>query len=121
MVKSTLLDDAATTNPGEYATKPTSITPGQSEVSLKVWEDNGVRTGIWEVTPGIFTGTRDGYNEICQILTGKATITEKDGTSFDIGPGSLFVTPAGWEGTWTVHETMRKMWVVQELSAPAQD
>jgi len=27
------------------------------------------------------------------------------------------VTPAGWEGTWTIHETVRKMWVVADLPA----
>lgn len=32
-------------------------------------------------------------NEICHILNGTATITEPDDSSFDIGPGSLFVTP----------------------------
>jgi uncharacterized cupin superfamily protein len=43
--------------------------------------------------------------------------TEADGSSFDIGPGSLFVMPAGWEGNWTIHETLRKMWVVIDLPA----
>lgn len=111
------MNDATTAKPGTHAAKATSTTPGQTEVSLRVWEGDGVITGIWEVTPGTFTSTRDGYNEICQILSGTATITEIDGTSFDIGPGSLFVTPAGWQGSWTVHETMRKMWVVQDVPA----
>jgi uncharacterized cupin superfamily protein len=77
----------------------------------------GLKTGIWEVTPGTFKSTRPGYDEICQILSGTATITEPDGSSFDIGPGSLFVTPAGWEGNWTIHETLPKMWGVIDLPA----
>jgi uncharacterized cupin superfamily protein len=64
---------------------------------------------------------RPGYHEICQILSETATITEPDGSSFDIGPGTLFVTPAGWEGNWTIHwtthETLRKKWVVIDLPA----
>jgi uncharacterized cupin superfamily protein len=117
MVKATVLNDTMTVNAGEHAAKPTSSTPGQTEVSLRVWEGDDVKTGIWEVTPGTFTATREGYNEICQILSGTATITEADGGSFEVGPGSLFVTPAGWRGSWTVHEPLRKMWVVQSLPA----
>jgi uncharacterized cupin superfamily protein len=59
-------------------------------------------------------------DEICQILSGRGTITEPDGTSFEIGPGTLFVTPAGWEGHWTIHETVRKMWVVADVPATTE-
>lgn len=117
MVKATVMSDATTQNPGEHKSKETSVTPGQTEVSLRLWARDDFKTGIWEVTPGTFKSTRPGYDEICQILSGTATITEPDGTSFDIGPGTLFVTPAGWEGHWTIHETLRKMWVVKDLPA----
>ncbi|WP_461162933.1 cupin domain-containing protein [Arthrobacter sp. R4-81] len=114
------MNDTTSVNLGEHVAKATSSTPGQTEVSFKFWEDNGLRTGVWEATPGTFTSTREGYNEICQILSGTATITDENG-SFDIGPGSLFVTPAGWRGSWTVHETLRKMAVVQDLPAQPAD
>ncbi len=117
MVKATVMSDANTINPGEHSPKATSSTPGQTEVSLRLWAREGLKTGIWEVTPGTFASTRPGYDEICQILSGSATITEEDGNSFEVGPGSLFVTPAGWRGTWTIHETLRKMWVVIDLPA----
>ena len=116
MVNATVMSDATTVSPGTSTPKATSTTPGQTEVSLRLWEGKGIRTGIWEVSPGTFNSTRDGYNEICQILSGSATITEADGNSFDVAAGSLFVTPAGWEGTWTVHETLRKMWVVHDIA-----
>ena len=93
-----------------------TTTPGQTEVSLKVWEADGARTGVWEATPGTFTSTREGFNEVCVILSGTATITDESG-SFDIGPGSLFVTPEGWRGSWTVHETLRKVGFGQNLAA----
>lgn len=115
MVKATVMNNANTENPGEHLPKPTSSTPGQTEVSLRLWAREGLKTGIWEATPGVSTSTRPGYDEICQVLSGTATITEEDGTSFEVGPGSLFVTPAGWTGTWTIHETLRKMWVVADL------
>lgn len=115
MVKATIMSDATTASPGEHTPKETSSTPGQTAASLRLWAREGHKTGIWEVTPGTFTSTRPGYDEICQILSGTATIVEEDGTSFEVGPGTLFVTPDGWTGTWTVHETLRKMWVVTDL------
>src|SRR5699024_12866916 len=72
----------------------------------------GIRSGVWEVTPGSFTSARTEYHEMCQIVTGRATIIEEDGTEFEVGPGSLFITPEGWKGKWIVHETLRKSWVV---------
>ncbi|MFC6356053.1 cupin domain-containing protein [Luethyella okanaganae] len=71
--------------------------------------------GVWEVTPGTFTSTRVGYHKMCQIVAGSATIVEPDGRGFEISTGSLFITPEGWEGTWTVHETLRESWVVIPL------
>ena len=82
-----------------------------------LWAWEGLKTGIWEVTLGTFKSTRPGYDGICQILSRTAAIIEPDASSFDIGPGSLFVTPAGWEGNWTVRETLRKKWVVFDLPA----
>ena len=116
LVKATVIN-VATANPGEHIPKSTSVTPGQTEVSFRAWDGEGIRAGIWEVTPGSFSSTRDGFDEICQIISGKATIVEPDGRTFEVGAGSLFVTPAGWEGTWTVHETLRKMWVCADVKA----
>jgi uncharacterized cupin superfamily protein len=114
MVKATVLNEVQTADLGEHVLKATSSTPGQTEVSFTVWEGDGARTGVWEATPGTFTSTREGFNEVCVILSGAATISDENGT-FDIGPGSLFVTPAGWRGSWTVHETLRKVGFVQNL------
>ena len=114
LVKALVITDTTTVDPGKHVVKTTSVTPGQTEASLRAWEGEGIRAGIWEVTPGTFSSSRDGYTEICQILSGRATIAEADGSTYDIGPGSFVVTTAGWEGTWTVHEKLRKMWVVAE-------
>jgi uncharacterized cupin superfamily protein len=85
-------------------------------VSFRLWARDDFKVGIWEATPGVSKAVRHN-DEICQILSGSATITEADGTSFEIGPGTLLVMPVGWEGTWTIHETVRKMWVVKDVPA----
>jgi uncharacterized protein len=117
MTEAVVLSDAFTTPIEPHRAKATSTTPGQTEASAEVWGADGLRTGVWEVTPGTFSSTREGFHEICQILSGRATIEEPSGRTFEIAAGSLFVTPAGWRGTWTVHETLRKSWAVFTLPA----
>jgi uncharacterized cupin superfamily protein len=114
MVKAIVMSDATTAHPGEHTPKENSVTPGQTDVSFRLWDRDDFKVGIWEATPGVSKAIRTN-DEICQILSGSATITEADGTTFDIGPGTLFVMPVGWEGTWTIHETVRKVWVVKDV------
>jgi uncharacterized cupin superfamily protein len=109
--------DAASMSLPVASPKPTSLT-GQTESSLTLWEstDGRVQLGVWECSPGVFTATRDGYDEVAQILFGAASITNDEGQTCEIGPGSVFVTPAGWSGTWTIHDTVRKTYVVRTIS-----
>lgn len=100
---------------GSTQPKPTAITPGQIEAAVTSWSSDGLEAGAWEASPGTFTATRVGYHEVCQIVSGRATITEHDGIAYELSAGDLFVTPAGWHGTWTVHETLRKMFVIYTL------
>ncbi|MEO6826918.1 MAG: cupin domain-containing protein [Microbacteriaceae bacterium] len=92
--------------------KLTSIT-GQFEAALTVWQSQSpTAVGVWECDAGEFPTTRPDYTEVCQILTGTATIVGDDGVTAEIGPGSLLVLPLGWAGTWVVHETLRKTYVI---------
>ena len=103
---------------GPHTPKPTSSTAGQTEAALTVWTAaGGAETGVWEATPGTFTATREGYHEVCQILSGRATITPAGGAPVVVGPGDTLVTPAGWIGVWDVHETLRKTYVVFDAVA----
>lgn len=115
MTAAIVLMDALGASIGEFVAKTTSTTEGQAEASRQIWEGDGVRAGIWEVTPGSFTSTREGFHEYCQILSGRATIEEPDGRTFELSAGDTFITPQGWRGTWHVHEPLRKFWVVQQL------
>jgi uncharacterized cupin superfamily protein len=105
--------DAPSRDLGAPAPKPTSTT-GQQEASAELWTspDGATEVGVWECDPGTFTAVRDGMAEVCQILSGRATITGEDGTVAEVGPGSTLVLPDGWRGTWQVHETVRKTYVM---------
>ncbi|WP_406415758.1 cupin domain-containing protein [Streptomyces sp. NBC_00873] len=114
------LADAVTTDLPTACPKPTSTT-GQQETSHTLWTspDGLVEVGVWECDPGHFTATREGYDEICQVLSGTATVDTEGGESVELRPGATLAMPAGWRGTWQVHETIRKVYVVRTHRAEA--
>ena len=98
-----------------FKPKPTALTEGQEEAAQNLFSsaDGLTNIGVWECTPGRFTGDRRGGAEYCHIIAGRATVTNADGSnSRDIGPGDLLVLPLGWTGEWTIHEHMRKLYVI---------
>lgn len=108
--------DVRTLSLPPHAPKPTSL-DGQSESTAITWTsvDSVVESGVWECTAGTFTASRDGYDEVAVILAGTATVTSDAGDTAEVGPGSTLVTPAGWTGTWTVHQTIRKVYVLRTI------
>jgi uncharacterized cupin superfamily protein len=107
--------DLASVPLGDFADKPTTLTKGQKEASNLLWTsaDGHTKIGVWECTPGRFTADRTAAGEYCHILSGRATVSNADGTgSRDIGRGDLLVLPQGWTGEWVIHEHMRKLFVI---------
>ena len=99
---------------GEFKAKPTSLAADQMEASKVLWKspDNAVSIGVWECTPGAFTATRDGYSEVAHIIAGRCALIPEHGERTEHGPGDLVVTNEGWAGTWEIHETVRKLFVI---------
>ena len=97
-----------------FQDKPTTTTPGQQERSATAWAAAGerVRTGLWECGTGTFSAVRDGVHEICYIVSGRASLRDSVGSVTEIGPGTVLALPAGWTGTWEVHEPVEKMFVL---------
>jgi uncharacterized protein len=73
--------------------------------------DGDLQIGVWECSPGTFSGITGEENEAMLMVAGRATITY-DGGNYDLSPGTLWTTPAGWQSTWEVHQTVRKMYVI---------
>ena len=97
--------------------KPTTKTPGQLEASDILWEsdDGTTKIGIWECSEGTFTADRTSAAEFCHILSGKASIINYDGNGKRVlVGGDLLVLPKGWKGEWTVHEKVKKLFIIQE-------
>ncbi|PDQ34676.1 MAG: hypothetical protein B5766_10145 [Candidatus Lumbricidophila eiseniae] len=105
---------------GSRSPKPTALDRNQMEALLTVWADQqlGAEAGVWEAEPGTFSAHRADYHEICLVLSGSAVLTEDGQPPIQVSAGDLFVTPAGWRGTWTVQETLRKVFVVIDQVGP---
>src|SRR5689334_8553281 len=67
--------------------------------------------GVWECTPGPSYWALETHEAI-HILSGRMTVTPDGGQPQDIGPGDCAVFPRGWRGTWQIHETIRKLYVL---------
>ncbi|MFF0221253.1 cupin domain-containing protein [Streptomyces sp. NPDC004629] len=89
------------------------IVAGTPEVTGKVvWEspDGRQLRGIWQITPGVVTDTE--ADELFTVVSGRATIEVEGGPTLRVGPGDLVVLRAGDRTTWTVHETLRKVYAI---------
>ncbi|MGW2486365.1 cupin domain-containing protein [Streptomyces sp. NPDC001606] len=92
---------------------PEQIVSGAPEVTGKVvWEsaDGRQLRGIWQITPGVVTDTE--ADEVFVVVSGSATIEVEGGPTLTVGPGDLAVLHAGDRTTWTVHETLRKVYAI---------
>ncbi len=107
--------DLQTLSSGAFAHKPTTLTDGQQEATSLLWTsaDGSTKIGVWECTPGRFTADRTKAGEYCHILSGRASVSDADGSNTrEVGPGDLLVLPQGWTGEWVIHEQVRKLFVI---------
>lgn len=72
--------------------------------------------GRWSSSPGKWR-VRYTESELCVITAGRVTIESVAGESQSFAVGDAFVVPAGFEGTWTVHEECAKLYAIFEARA----
>lgn len=86
---------------------------------FKTWEieqtaDGRVSAGVWEATPGAYRAIKGDTWEFCSILSGVSELIEDGKPAVRVQAGDTFVMKPGFEGTWRVIETTRKLWVSQD-------
>ena len=69
--------------------------------------------GRWFSTPGKWR-VRYTESELCVITAGRITIESAAGEPQRFAAGDAFVVPAGFEGTWIVHEDCTKIYAIFE-------
>jgi uncharacterized protein len=78
---------------------------------LTLWQDGDQEIGVWECTPGPSRWKLETH-EFVQIVAGRMTVTPDGGDPIEVSAGNVAVFPLGWTGTWDIHETIRKVYVI---------
>lgn len=75
-------------------------------------EEQKITSGTWECELGRSRWEFTTRGEVIHVLSGRMTV-ERDGEeAVELTAGSSAVFPVGWCGTWTVHENLRKVFVI---------
>lgn len=75
--------------------------------------DGGVKTGVWQATPGETRSVKGETFEFCHIIEGVVELTPADGSEvLTFRAGDSFVMKPGFVGVWKTIETIRKIYVV---------
>ena len=94
------------------AIDPAKVESGDPVVrSLPLHDSDDLAVGIWQHSTGVSTDVE--ADEIFVVLSGRATVEVADGPTLELAPGDVGLLPAGARTTWTVHETLRKVYVVR--------
>ena len=94
----------------------TSAVPGIDPPLLSTCEaysstDKSLRVGTWEAAPGQFRRAVVDA-EFSHFIAGHATFEGDDGERYEFRAGDAAWFPPATTGTWTVHQALRKTYVV---------
>ena len=73
--------------------------------------DGTSECGIWVCTPGTWR-CRVERDEFCYFVEGRCTYTRDSGETIEIEPDTAAFFEKGWNGECTVHETVRKAYMI---------
>ena len=80
--------------------------------AFTLWKDgNGSQAGIWECTAGPSRWSLE-TNEYVHVVSGHMTVTRDGEDPVEIGPGDSVLFERGWQGTWDIKDTLRKLYVI---------
>ncbi|MFZ0322630.1 MAG: cupin domain-containing protein [Actinomycetes bacterium] len=94
---------------------PAQVVSGSPEVSVleilsRAVAGDTVSVGVWQHTAGVSTDVE--ADEVFVVLSGRATVEVDGGPTLQVGPGDVGVLSAGTATRWTIHEDLRKVYLV---------
>jgi uncharacterized cupin superfamily protein len=91
---------------------PAQVHAGDPEVRLlEIHDSDDLAIGVWQHGVGVSSDVE--VDEVFVVLAGRATIEVEGGPTLEVGPGDIGLYPAGTRTRWTVHEALRKVYVVR--------
>ena len=105
------LDDAASAELNHVPASAEQVVEGSPTVGyLLLGEFSGHEYGIWEMSPGAMWDVEE--DELFVVLSGHGVVEHtEDDTKTVLGPGVVVRLTAGAHTTWTITETLRKVWM----------
>jgi uncharacterized cupin superfamily protein len=100
--------------PAPETSRPGTVTDGDPVTTThNYYADSSNRffSGIWESTPGKWDCDYS-ESEFVYLISGRAKLTDAEGRAETFGPGSAFVIPAGFKGSWETLETLKKYYAI---------
>ena len=102
---------------GSLALTPSPLDPAQmvdgepAVATCTLLETERLEIGVWE--HGVGASTDVEADEVFVVLSGRASVEVADGPTLELAAGSVGFLDAGARTTWTVHETLRKVYVLR--------
>ncbi|MGD9954911.1 MAG: cupin domain-containing protein [Candidatus Nanopelagicales bacterium] len=91
---------------------PEQVVSGAPEVrALALHDADDLAIGVWQHSVGVSTDVE--ADEVFVVLSGRASIEVDGGPVLEVGPGDVGLLPAGARTRWTIHEPLRKIYVVR--------
>jgi hypothetical protein len=108
-----LADAASRTDLEDWGALEEATGPEMSTAGITMWknEDTEAESGIWQCTPGPSRWELE-TNEFVHVLAGSMTVTEDGSLPVKLEAGDTVMFAVGWKGTWHIHETLRKLYVI---------
>jgi len=107
-----LREPASRTDLQDWGRARGSASPEMTTSGVTLWSDgSGAEAGVWECMAGSRHFTYE-TNELVTVLAGSMTVTPDGDEPIEIEAGDVVLFPAGWSGSWEIHETLRKVYVV---------
>lgn len=104
-----------TLEPGLLAPPSAQPLSGDIPVRSRIFfspEGAGILSGIWESDPGTARWEFMDRGEVIHVISGSMTVAEDGEPDILLQAGDTAYFPIGWKGIWTVHEPLRKVFVV---------
>ncbi|MGV8911353.1 MAG: cupin domain-containing protein [Rhodoglobus sp.] len=91
--------------------EPGDVVDGTPTAGYAVLDTLGdTEIGVWEMSAGTATDTE--VDEVFVVVSGRASIHfASDDHTIVVGPGDVVRLTAGMQTTWTVAETLRKIYI----------
>lgn len=95
----------------ELELDPADVVAGSPRTRLEALISAGdLEIGIWEITSGIVRDIES--DEVFVVLSGRGRVEFDDGSSLPLSEGTVVRLCAGERTTWTIYETLRKVYIV---------